>query len=244
MMPFAGLEGFGLASKEQDSNVSERVKSTSTPERSTPNDSGWNQMEIFGESKTSEGPTCSPEGFRAKTFRWREKGRGCPATGLAFGGSLHDSLRIAHLVGSSLKTYQLSLVEGLETYSGSWPLAGTMRNGIVSRQVRLVPITDAIDFGYLPTPTAVEYGTGSGGIKSHLGHKPSLGMMARKNLWPTPKSEPSGPDYARQSRPDSGGDDLATAVARLDPGPLNPTWVEWLMGFPLGWTDLDVSEIP
>jgi hypothetical protein len=22
-------------------------------------------------------------------------------------------------------------------------------------------------------------------------------------------------------------------------GQLNPTWVEWLMGFPLGWTDLD-----
>ena len=21
-------------------------------------------------------------------------------------------------------------------------------------------------------------------------------------------------------------------------GPLNPTWVEWLMGWPLGWTDL------
>ena len=25
-------------------------------------------------------------------------------------------------------------------------------------------------------------------------------------------------------------------------GKLNPTWVEWLMGFPLGWTDLDASE--
>ena len=25
-------------------------------------------------------------------------------------------------------------------------------------------------------------------------------------------------------------------------GKLNPTWVEWLMGFPLGWTDLGVSE--
>ncbi|MCX4384858.1 MAG: hypothetical protein OSJ39_03570 [Clostridia bacterium] len=24
-------------------------------------------------------------------------------------------------------------------------------------------------------------------------------------------------------------------------GKLNPTWVEWLMGFPLGWTDLDAS---
>jgi DNA (cytosine-5)-methyltransferase 1 len=22
-------------------------------------------------------------------------------------------------------------------------------------------------------------------------------------------------------------------------GSLNPTWVEWLMGFPLGWTDLE-----
>jgi hypothetical protein len=22
-------------------------------------------------------------------------------------------------------------------------------------------------------------------------------------------------------------------------GQLNPTWVEWLMGFPLGWTDLE-----
>jgi DNA (cytosine-5)-methyltransferase 1 len=25
-------------------------------------------------------------------------------------------------------------------------------------------------------------------------------------------------------------------------GRLNPTWVEWLMGFPLGWTDLEDSE--
>jgi len=27
-------------------------------------------------------------------------------------------------------------------------------------------------------------------------------------------------------------------------GSLNPTWVEWLMGYPLGWTDLDASEMP
>ena len=31
---------------------------------------------------------------------------------------------------------------------------------------------------------------------------------------------------------------LRTDVA----GQLNPTWVEWLMGFPPGWTDLNVSE--
>ena len=27
-------------------------------------------------------------------------------------------------------------------------------------------------------------------------------------------------------------------------GPMNPAWVEWLMGFPIGWTDLSASETP
>lgn len=27
-------------------------------------------------------------------------------------------------------------------------------------------------------------------------------------------------------------------------GQLNPVFVEWLMGFPLGWTDLNASETP
>lgn len=27
-------------------------------------------------------------------------------------------------------------------------------------------------------------------------------------------------------------------------GRLNPTWVEWLMGFPIGWTELEGSETP
>ena len=33
---------------------------------------------------------------------------------------------------------------------------------------------------------------------------------------------------------------LRTDVA----GQLNPTWVKWLMGFPIGWTDLNASETP
>lgn len=27
-------------------------------------------------------------------------------------------------------------------------------------------------------------------------------------------------------------------------GPMNPAWVEWLMGYPIGWTDLSASETP
>jgi hypothetical protein len=34
-------------------------------------------------------------------------------------------------------------------------------------------------------------------------------------------------------------DRLDHAVMATDGGQLNPTWVEWLMGFPLGHTDLE-----
>ena len=30
---------------------------------------------------------------------------------------------------------------------------------------------------------------------------------------------------------------LAQQIAYQQDGPLNPEWVEWLMGFPIGWTD-------
>lgn len=45
-------------------------------------------------------------------------------------------------------------------------------------------------------------------------------------------------------------DTLASQVAELEgleqssTGALNPPWVEWLMGFPTGWTDLGHSETP
>ncbi len=57
-------------------------------------------------------------------------------------------------------------------------------------------------------------------------------------MWGTPKATPSGPDYARQQREGSGGDDLATQVG----GQLNPDWVCWLMGLPIGWVSLEPLE--
>jgi hypothetical protein len=56
-------------------------------------------------------------------------------------------------------------------------------------------------------------------------------------MWPTPTTQDAsnngGPSqYQRNSLP------LNAAAG----GALNPTWVEWLMGFPLGWTACDASE--
>ena len=83
---------------------------------------------------------------------------------------------------------------------------------------------------------------------SHFRLYPTL--MARD--W---KGPPGAGTLARGNR---AGDLLNTAVRRMptlvakdaesgapgDGGPLNPTWCEWFMGFPLGWTELGDSAMP
>jgi hypothetical protein len=63
-----------------------------------------------------------------------------------------------------------------------------------------------------------------------------LGRAVNQSMWPTPTQDGN---YNRKGASATSGDGLATAVG----GSLNPTWVEWLMGFPLGWTALDPSEM-
>jgi hypothetical protein len=48
----------------------------------------------------------------------------------------------------------------------------------------------------------------------------------------------------RKNGRDRSSDRLDHAVMASDGGHLNPQWVEWLMGFPIGWTDLKHSETP
>jgi len=48
-----------------------------------------------------------------------------------------------------------------------------------------------------------------------------------------------------KNRVDTLGRVVGVDVEHLEnPGSLNPTWVEWLMGYPLGFTDLKPSETP
>ena len=64
------------------------------------------------------------------------------------------------------------------------------------------------------------------------------------NQWPTPTANSWGSTGHRQmlqKHVESGAitpkDKLAMTSG--NGGKLNPTWVEWLMGFPIGWTDLE-----
>jgi hypothetical protein len=86
--------------------------------------------------------------------------------------------------------------------------------------------------------------------------------VAREELWPTPNAadgkggrispdeailsgrRPSGAKAQRTLREAVRKDDLATGSPPPRAGALHPTWVEWLMGFPLGWTALPASATP
>jgi hypothetical protein len=84
-----------------------------------------------------------------------------------------------------------------------------------------------------PTPTVC--GRDNAGGSKPGPTRPSLQTMAAKNRWPTPlasdwKSQ-SPAKQATNSRP------LWEQIGASDGGPLNPAWVEWLMGWPIGHTE-------
>lgn len=70
---------------------------------------------------------------------------------------------------------------------------------------------------------------------------------AQQRTWPTPRASEwkgTGPigSKSHQYRLDRSYLDATVQDAEHTSGPLNPTWVEWLMGLPLGWTDPDVDD--
>jgi hypothetical protein len=95
-----------------------------------------------------------------------------------------------------------------------------------------------------PTPTANEYGRNKS-ASSGAAIRPSLGMMAKKGLFPTPKTNGfcsgSGAAGMVNDLAEAGQIDEETkrSMRSGNGGQLNPDWVEWLMGVPIGWTSLE-----
>jgi hypothetical protein len=111
---------------------------------------------------------------------------------------------------------------------------------------------------FWPTPQAHD---------SHKGNAARVGRYGTKHggrnlndevlMWPTPsardwKDNPgawmwnaTNPDGTHRNRTDQLPRKVyAVEGTAQNGGQLNPTWVEWLMGFPLGHTDLEPSETP
>ncbi len=74
---------------------------------------------------------------------------------------------------------------------------------------------------------------------------PRNGLPAAVHLWPTPRTAGmcGGTGNWNQLKDKCENIEEARKMGAGNGGQLNPTWVEWLMGYPLGWTDLNVSGI-
>ena len=71
------------------------------------------------------------------------------------------------------------------------------------------------------------------------GRQSDTHMEVLKKMWGTPKAQDS-----RHASWDRGKSNLGEQVAGLhNGGHLNPVWTEWLMGWPLEWTDLKPLEM-
>ena len=207
----------------------------------------------MSDPKTSNPLTSSQEGSPAKISATPERVPGLPVIAPGSGGSSPESFARWDPGLCLWKTSQLCLLEGSETYSEPWPRSGTMQSGTAYLLPLLVPLTAGTaslsspigpnSEGLWPTPVA----DGDRSTNYAQGGM-SLGYAVR--MWPTPRScsamaanfTPDAIKKASERFPN-----LESVVAQTDPVPgggLNPTWVEWLMGFPLGWTDLEDSETP
>jgi hypothetical protein len=110
----------------------------------------------------------------------------------------------------SWKTPQFSLLGGLTEFSATWPRWGSMRNGECSERTPMAHRINATASGSWPTP-----------LKSDaVARRPSAGWEGTSDL----------PSVVWRR---NGGEENPSKP----PVKLNPGWVEWLMGWPLGWTE-------
>ncbi len=206
---------------------------TPMSEKSVP--TTWNQSMLFAAdslAKTFHSPALAPD--------WT-------APEAASGSNTRASFASYDHVTSSWRTSQRCLDGGLERFSESWPRAGTTRNGIAFPRVPLAPLTRETGCGLLPTPVTVDSGSYfNRSASSGAALRPTLGAMAKHGLWPTPTSRDHKDGTAKSCAnvPANGLLGRVVHEGSTHLGSLNPAWVEWLMGYPLGWTVLGGSAMP
>jgi len=102
-----------------------------------------------------------------------------------------------------------------------------------------------------PTPTAMD-ATGRAQRSFNKENWSTQSLEYQVKIWPTPSATPRGAHTGERAgqvsengktRTSAKGIKFgATLQTAVGSGSLNPTWVEWLMGYPIGWTDLKDSE--
>ena len=161
------------------------------------------------------------------------------------------------LFGASLRTSKDTLVSDSEKSLATWKALVIRLRGEYSQRVKSALLIRESESTSWPTPKANMPGmsaktSGRPVEKStHLSTQVALaeGMIDKKTgrLWPTLRTS----DYKGPVKPETlllkGRNPMTNSLMDATQhisgaGHLNPDWVEWLMGVPTGWTELDFSE--
>lgn len=150
----------------------------------------------------------SLEDSRVRTSLLQEDEKVCPVSAAACGPSFSELSLRSDPVGQSLRMSLGLELSALTGCSLTW-------------QEQVTPLgrwwwvlsmperrTDGSGYGWLPTPSAASYGRNKGGANPDGKERPSLETMAKNGT-------------------------LGHGSGRL-----SPCFVEWLMGYPVGWTDV------
>ena len=168
---------------------------------------------------------------RVKTSALPERGLALPEIGADYGNTWRESFARLDPVSLGWKTPQRLLAGGFQPYCLTWPRSGMMRNGeCYPREMSVLRISEN-ESGYWPTPT-VHGNYNRPGASATSG----MGLATAVNKFPTPCAR----DYRHpgRSRLERTGVNAGENLPQIVGGPLNPDWVEWLMGWPIGWTEL------
>lgn len=208
----------------------------------------------------------SAEGSPAKTSVSRARVRGSKAKEADSGSSMHGSYEKLDRVGSLLKTYLLCALEGMTGLKATWKEQATPGGRLWLQLETSAPRTSENESGLWRTPHSQLGQRGTFASEEAMQKRVDSGkqitlqdQVAFPKMWPTPtaadRSGHAG-EYPKTATHHEGLT-LATAVltfptptanrrdglqshgVNVVSGALNPTWVEWLMGFPLSWTALE-----
>jgi len=217
---------------------------------------GFSRLSRFGmtykpltENRGEELLTLYREAFLAKTLVQQGEAQGLMENDQECGEKWRGSFTKYSPDSCSWKTHQCSLLGDLDEFSETWPQWGLMRDGECWEQQTLEQNIRGTGFGLLenewPTPTC--HNSNEKGSPSEFKRdSPGLGTVV---LWfPTPQASDNR-DRGNMSNPSIqrriklGKQIMLSQSVDRSSGQLNPTWVEWLMGWPLEWTDLKPLEM-
>ena len=188
-------------------------------------------------------------GFHAKTSVPLGGGQELMENDQECGQKWHASFTKYSLDTHSWKTHQCSLLGDLDEFLETWPQWGLMRGGECWEQRMLEQTIRGTESGsLLPTPDTVNRDNKKVLFDKNAPSQSGRSLATYARTFPTPQASDcrdrgnmSNPSIQR--RAEKGKQLNLSMVAHPTSGQLNPMWVEWLMGWPLGWTDLKPLEM-